>query len=262
MSLFSGILNAVRLRLNGATWVRSGTGTPEAAVTGAIGDVFLRTDGGAGTAIYVKESGSGNTGWAPIGTTSGTKTLTNTTLDAEATGNVITLPFTVFWPAAVFEDNAAYAPHWSKANDATSPTDTSFVGTNVITGTLDFSDATTQQAWQNFRLPDDWTGAIDLKIFWKSTATTGNVVWQVQTGFVADGATFDPTLNAAQTVTDATQGVASRFNTATLSSLTLTGAAAGSWMWLRLFRDPAHASDTIGATASLLGVEMKYRRAM
>lgn len=48
---------------NGAT-IRSGTGTPEAAVTGSVGDLFLRTDGGAGTTLYVKESGAGtNTGW-------------------------------------------------------------------------------------------------------------------------------------------------------------------------------------------------------
>ncbi|KPK09546.1 MAG: hypothetical protein AMS20_00035 [Gemmatimonas sp. SG8_28] len=40
-----------------------GTGTPEGSVTGEIGDLFLRTDGGTDTTLYVKESGSGNTGW-------------------------------------------------------------------------------------------------------------------------------------------------------------------------------------------------------
>jgi hypothetical protein len=44
--------------------IRSGTGTPESAVTGSVGDLFLRTDGGANTTLYVKESGSAtNTGW-------------------------------------------------------------------------------------------------------------------------------------------------------------------------------------------------------
>lgn len=42
----------------------TGTGTPEGAVAAAVGTVFLRTDGGAGTTLYVKESGTGNTGWA------------------------------------------------------------------------------------------------------------------------------------------------------------------------------------------------------
>jgi hypothetical protein len=32
-------------------------------VTAAIGSLYSRTDGGAGTSLYVKESGAGNTGW-------------------------------------------------------------------------------------------------------------------------------------------------------------------------------------------------------
>jgi hypothetical protein len=43
--------------------VRVGTGTPEAVVTAPVGTLFLRTDGGANTTLYVKESGTGNTGW-------------------------------------------------------------------------------------------------------------------------------------------------------------------------------------------------------
>lgn len=44
------------------TWT-SGAGTPEGAVTAAVGSLYTRTDGGAGTTMYVKESGAGNTGW-------------------------------------------------------------------------------------------------------------------------------------------------------------------------------------------------------
>lgn len=47
---------------SGAT-ISSGTGTPEAAVTAPVGSMFMRIDGGAGTSFYVKESGTGNTGW-------------------------------------------------------------------------------------------------------------------------------------------------------------------------------------------------------
>lgn len=43
--------------------VRRGTGTPEGVVTAGIGSLFLRTDGGTSTTLYVKESGTGNTGW-------------------------------------------------------------------------------------------------------------------------------------------------------------------------------------------------------
>lgn len=42
---------------------RYGSGSPEGVITAPVGAVYHRTDGGAGTSFYVKESGSGNTGW-------------------------------------------------------------------------------------------------------------------------------------------------------------------------------------------------------
>ncbi|MDD3581750.1 MAG: hypothetical protein PHW74_12100 [Desulfobacca sp.] len=39
------------------------TGTPEGAVRAPVGCMALRRDGGVGTTLYIKESGSGNTGW-------------------------------------------------------------------------------------------------------------------------------------------------------------------------------------------------------
>ena len=41
-----------------------GSGTPEATIVASVGTLYLRTDGGAGTTLYVKESGAGNTGWS------------------------------------------------------------------------------------------------------------------------------------------------------------------------------------------------------
>lgn len=44
--------------------LRSGSATPNSAVTGNIGDLYLCTTGGAATTLWVKESGAGtNTGW-------------------------------------------------------------------------------------------------------------------------------------------------------------------------------------------------------
>lgn len=40
-----------------------GPGTPEGAQAAPVGSLCLRTDGGANTTLYVKESGTGNTGW-------------------------------------------------------------------------------------------------------------------------------------------------------------------------------------------------------
>lgn len=41
----------------------AGSGTPEGVVAASVGSTYRRTNGGAGTSFYVKESGSGNTGW-------------------------------------------------------------------------------------------------------------------------------------------------------------------------------------------------------
>ena len=41
----------------------SGNGSPEGSIAAPIGSLWTRLDGGAGTTLYVKESGTGNTGW-------------------------------------------------------------------------------------------------------------------------------------------------------------------------------------------------------
>jgi hypothetical protein len=42
----------------------AGIGTPNGVITGSIGSIFINTAGGAGTTLYVKESGTNtNTGW-------------------------------------------------------------------------------------------------------------------------------------------------------------------------------------------------------
>lgn len=43
--------------------IKFGTGSPEGVVTAGVGCLYSRTNGGAGTTLYVKESGTGNTGW-------------------------------------------------------------------------------------------------------------------------------------------------------------------------------------------------------
>jgi hypothetical protein len=43
--------------------VRAGQGSPENNVAARVGSLYLREDGGAGTTLYVKQSGSGTTGW-------------------------------------------------------------------------------------------------------------------------------------------------------------------------------------------------------
>lgn len=45
------------------TRLYSGSGTPEGVVSATVGSIYLREDGGVSTTLYVKTSGTGNTGW-------------------------------------------------------------------------------------------------------------------------------------------------------------------------------------------------------
>ncbi len=42
----------------------SGAGSPEGVVVAPVGSIYTRTDGAAGTVLYIKEVGSADTGWA------------------------------------------------------------------------------------------------------------------------------------------------------------------------------------------------------
>jgi hypothetical protein len=52
---------------NQSLYLRYGTGSPESVVSAPIGAIYGRTDVGAGTYLYSKQSGSGTTGWVAIG---------------------------------------------------------------------------------------------------------------------------------------------------------------------------------------------------
>lgn len=47
--------------------VLCGAGDPEGSITATVGYIYLRTDGSTDSTFYVKESGSGNTGWVAKG---------------------------------------------------------------------------------------------------------------------------------------------------------------------------------------------------
>lgn len=44
----------------------AGTGSPEGVKTAQVGALYSRTDGAGGSTLYIKESGTGNTGWTAI----------------------------------------------------------------------------------------------------------------------------------------------------------------------------------------------------
>jgi hypothetical protein len=56
----------------------AGTGSPEGVQTASIGSIFCRTNGGFTISGFIKESGTGNTGWTSITMKTGTATFSGT----------------------------------------------------------------------------------------------------------------------------------------------------------------------------------------
>lgn len=81
------------------TKVTSGTGSPQGVLTAPVGSVFLRTDGAAGTTIYSKETGAGNTGWVPV-ITSIPASVTSRILQRSNTTSTV-VPNTGTWSTAL-----------------------------------------------------------------------------------------------------------------------------------------------------------------
>ena len=191
---------------------------------------------------------------------SATATLTNKTLDVEGTGNILTTVSYIALPAAACQSTTATLL-WD--TPTTNPAVAACItGTNTQKGVADFADGASALSMQiTFPLPRDWTGAVDVRLKWLTSAITGSVVWQIATACVADAETDDPAFNAASTLTDAAKATANQTNDADITGVTMTGCAAGELLHLKVLRDPPHASDTLAATARLIGVELTLRRA-
>lgn len=57
------IVKDLRILGEGVFWA-AGTGSPEGVLVGNVGSLYSRLDGASNTTLYVKESGTGTTGWA------------------------------------------------------------------------------------------------------------------------------------------------------------------------------------------------------
>lgn len=67
VSAIDGEIDTDSLKFDSGPTMSSGTGSPEGAVTAPISSLFMRTDGTTVSALYLKETGVGNTGWVALG---------------------------------------------------------------------------------------------------------------------------------------------------------------------------------------------------
>lgn len=184
---------------------------------------------------------------------------TATNLFAAITARTVIAPI---WLDAGYCQNATAVMAWSTpvADPAVAACVT---GSNTQKLVLDFADgANTLSVQKELKLPSDFTSTVDVNIWWYTTATAGDVVWQVATICVGNTETGDPAFNTASTVTDTAQGTTNQYNLATITGLTTTGCAAGEVLYVRVFRDPTNGGDTLAATARLVGIELVLRRSI
>lgn len=281
LTLGSGAGPAIFDMLEGAAPGANATANHHNVYLNSTGSVLESHENGGSVKTYVYQGGdvgaatgttpSANDNDTSLATTayvqteltayaSDTVTFTNKTYDAEGTGNVLTIPRRIWLPAAGC-NNATAGSVWDLP--ASSPAVAACItGTNTQKGVLDFADAASLSAQLTYVLPSTWTGTVDAKIKWLTTATSGDVVWQLATICVADAETDDPAFNTASTVTDTAKGTTNQTNDAAITTVTVTGCAASELLHVKILRDSAHASDTLAATARLIGVELVIREAI
>lgn len=63
LNISSGSLLAHYLLYGAQSRLYVGSSSPESVVTATVGSIFINLSGGSSTTLYIKESGSGNTGW-------------------------------------------------------------------------------------------------------------------------------------------------------------------------------------------------------
>lgn len=195
----------------------------------------------------------------------GVGVLTNVTLDVEGTGNTITTSSKINIAPVGCAGTAGFLLVDTNATLAPSSTCTAgATNTTLIQGYADFPDLDGDYGFQTsaFRLPSDWNGAIDLQLFWKAAATSGDVVWQVATMCTADGEIEDVAWNTADAfAADTAKGTTLQLNAVSKTGITTTGCSPGELMHLKIFRNRTNGSDTITGVVSLKNAELTLRRA-
>lgn len=156
--------------------------------------------------------------------------------------------------------------------DATEATPTTTSGCGALTQvesttnkvnyrTLPFVNGSkTYASWQ-LTMPSDWDGsALTFGAVWTTaSAGAGNVTWGAQAIVLSDGDAIDTAFGTAAEITDANGG-AGVLNHPAHATVTPSGVAAGGKQLIfRVYR-LGTSTDTLAATANLLGIHLVYAR--
>lgn len=117
---------------------------------------------------------------------------------------------------------------------------------------LIFKDtATKDKAYCVIPVPKEYVGSAKFGVVWKSTGTSGNVVWNIDYRSIADGETLDPSSwQESLAITDAVKGTTNQMNDANVSA-TSANLAVDDLLIISIARDGTSGSDTLAASAQL-----------
>lgn len=109
-----------------------------------------------------------------------------------------------------------------------------------------------------FRVPEDYVGSAKFIVVWKTTLTSGAVVWDVDYNCVAVAESLDPSgFTRSLTVTDSVAGTTNHRNDADLTA-TDADFTVGDEVLVNVARDLADGADTAAGVAQLVGFYFQY----
>jgi hypothetical protein len=131
----------------------------------------------------------------------------------------------------------------------------------VMRITLDFDPATNEYAQFAVPMPKSWNeGTVIAKFIWAAaTGTAAQVArWGIQGAAFSDNDGLDSAFGTAQEVDDALQATGNVHHSAWTSPMTIAGSPADrDLVVFQVFRNAAHANDTLTGDALLIGVVLQ-----
>lgn len=134
-------------------------------------------------------------------------------------------------------------------------------GTNDVDyWVLDFDSATQEYAFWNLVMPDNYdAGTLTARFVWTAASGSGGVRWGIAILARSDDDAIDTAYGTAQEVSDTLLAAVDVHISAATAAITPGGtAAAGDMFFLRVYRLPSHADDTLAVDARLLQVKIEY----
>ena len=130
----------------------------------------------------------------------------------------------------------------------------------LMVSALEFSADSPRRAQFALAMPRGWdAGDLTASLLWTAGSGAGAVRWGIEAAAIGDGVALDAAFSATVPVEDTLRAADGLHETAESAAVTPAGARASAGLvQLRIFRDAAHAGDTLTAAAELLGARVRF----